>query len=181
MPIEPDAPAATYPWALWRILIVVLPVCGVLAALYGLFALFPRRGIFAELGHNPAQVSHNAAAVSDTLNIVLFIAAAVSAVAAVVLMVWWAVRARRVAKRGSAGLNLAWRTVTGAGFALVLVALILHMGTSPSRIALGYLLLGLGALVIATAALWAVGGVRRAGRETAHGLSSASAVPAPSP
>jgi hypothetical protein len=167
---EPDPPASTYPWGLWRVLIVVLPVCGILAALYGLFALFPRRAIFAELGSNPRQVSHNAAAVSDTVNMVLFIAAGAAVVAAIVLMACWALRVRRIAPPGSAGLRLAWWLVTAVGFALVLVALILHMGSSPGRIALGYLILGLGALLVATGALWAVGGVRRAGREAALAL-----------
>jgi hypothetical protein len=173
LPSEPTRPAAaTYPWALWRILVVVLAVSGVCVGLYGLFALFPRRGIFAELANDPTQVSHNSAAASDVINIVLFVAAGVTVVAAVVLMALWALRVRRIARRGSAGLNLVWRLVTGVGFALVLVALILHMSTSPGRIALGYLLLGLGALLLSIAALWAVSGVRRAGREAALTLSA---------
>ena len=175
--VEPPRPESSYPWALWRILIVALPVAGVLSALYGLFAVMPRRGIFAELDTMPASVTRNAAAVSDTINLVLFIAAGAGVVAAGVLLTMWLVRARRSAAGVSSGLGLVWRVVTGAGFALVLVALLLHMTTDASQIALGYVILGVGAFLLALGAFWAVTGVRQSGREAAL-IVARPAVPA---
>jgi hypothetical protein len=167
IPAQPARPEPSYPWALWRILIVALPVAGVLAALYGLFAVMPRRGIFAELDTMPANVTRSAASVSDTINLVLFIAAGAALVAAAVLLVTWLVRARRSAAGVSTGLGLVWRLVGGVGVALVVVALVLHMTTSASQIALGYVVMGVGAFLLALAAFWAVTGVRQSGREAA--------------
>ena len=156
---------------------VVLGIEAVLAAVYAIFALGPRRGVFAALASDPEGVTRADATGSNTVNIVLFLAAGLGALAAIGLMIAWYVRVRRTNPAAPATLGLPWRIVTVVGFVAVVVALVLHMSSDPGQIAVGYVVLGLGALLIAVAAAWALPSVRRAGRDAAA-LAAASEHPA---
>jgi hypothetical protein len=175
----PPRPAAPYLGGLVRALLVVLPIEAALTAAYGIFALAPRRQIFADLAARPTDVTHDAAAQSDTINLVLFLAAGVATLVTCGLMVAWTLQVRHVATVPPATSGLPWRLVTAAGFVLVIVALGLHLDTDPGQIATGYILLGIGALVVAAAAVWAWPSVRRSGRAVATPTTTASPPPSP--
>jgi hypothetical protein len=172
-PVEPPRPVSRYPWALWRILVVALPVEAVLAAVYAIFALAPRRGVFAQLAADPAEVTPDAATQSDTINLVLFLLAGIGVLIAIGLMVAWLLRARGTTDAAPVSFSPAWWIVTALGFAAVVVALALHANSDPGTIAVGYVFMGAGALLIAIASVWAVPYVRKAGRRAAQAAADA--------
>ena len=137
-------------------MIGVLVLQAILAVVYGVFALGPRRGIFADLADAPEEVTREAATRSDTLNLVLFVAAAVVTVAAAVLTGVVLVKLRAV----DGTFSLPWWLLTGAGFAAIAVALGLHVSTDPGQIVVGYVVLGGGALLVAVSAIWAAARIR---------------------
>ncbi|MGH3486772.1 MAG: hypothetical protein ACRDP8_02475 [Actinopolymorphaceae bacterium] len=157
-----------------------MPAEALLAAVYGIFALAPRRGIFAQLAAEPAEVTSGAATQSDTINLILFLLAGVGALLTIGLMVAWLVRSRRTTDGPSPSFGPAWWVVTALGVAAVIVALALHANSDPGPIAVGYVFLGAGALLIAAAASWAVPVVRKAGRQAAKAAADATA-PSPAP
>ncbi|MET9019458.1 hypothetical protein ABZV93_05720 [Actinopolymorpha sp. NPDC004070] len=160
---EPPRPASDRPDALGRVLVVLL-VEVVLAVVYAVFAFGPRRGVFAALAVDPAGVDRAEATASDRTNLVLFTALGLCTVAAVVLGAWWANRSRPV-RWGPA-----WWIVTIAAALAIAAALVLHAGQDTGRIATGYVLLGIGCLLLAASAAWALRVVRRHGRRSAdHG------------
>ncbi|MEQ7126914.1 hypothetical protein ABN034_20555 [Actinopolymorpha sp. B11F2] len=163
---------------------MALPVEAVLAAVYGIFALAPRRGVFAQLADDPAEVTRDAATQSDSINLVLFLLAGIGALVVIGLMVAWLLRSRRTTEAPSASFSPAWWVVTALGFAAVVVALALHANSDPGPIAVGYVFMGIGALLIAGASAWAMPVVRKAGRQAAQAAADAaasSATSSPSP
>lgn len=162
IPPEPPRQRSAYPSALGNALVMVLALETVLALAYAVFALGPRRGIFADLGSHPAVVTREAATGSDTANLVLFVAFGLCTILAIVLGVGWAMGLRRARPERPRAMGLPWWLETAAGVIVVLVALGLHTSGEPARIALGYVVLGIGALLIAGSAVWALVRVRRA-------------------
>ena len=142
-PVSPEPPRAASgrPDTLGRVLVVLLAVEVVLAVVYAVFALGPRRGVFAALAADPAGVDRAEATASDRTNLVLFTALGLCTVAAVALGAWWAGRVNR-----SRPLRWGppWWIVTIVAAALIVAALVLHAGQDTGRIATGYVLLGVG-------------------------------------
>ncbi|REF36561.1 hypothetical protein [Thermasporomyces composti] len=162
LPPEPPRPRTVVSRLLARVVIGVLALEAVVAVVYGVFALGPRRGIFADLAAAPDEVTREAATRSDDLNLVLFLVAAVVTVAAAVLTGVLLVKLRQV----GGGFALPWWLLTGAAFAAIAVALGLHVSTDPGQIVVGYVILGGGALLVAVSAIWAAVQVRQTTRES---------------
>ena len=171
---------SAYPSGLARLLVVLLAVEAVLATVYGIFAVAPRRGVFAALASNPSSVTRAAAEQSDAVNLVLFLCAGIGALATIVLVALWRAGVRRTQPPVPVGLPTAWWVLAVAGLAAVVVALVLHVSSSPGQIAVGYVIMGIGALAVAVAAAWAIPLVRHTGRE-AVAASAAMAAPPPRP
>ncbi len=152
------------PAALGRVLTVVLAVEVVLAVVYAIFSLGPRRGVFSSLAADPAGVSGAEATASDSTNLLLFAALGLCTLVALVLGARWASRVRR---SRPVRWGPAWWIVTLAAAVLIAAALVLHAGQDTGRIATGYVLLGLGCLLLAGSAAWALRVVRRLGRRDA--------------
>ncbi|MFD2077874.1 hypothetical protein SAMN05421678_10842 [Actinopolymorpha cephalotaxi] len=150
-------------------LVVLLIVEVVLAVVYAIFSLGPRRGVFAALAADPAGVGRAEATASDRTNLVLFTALGLCTVAAVALGAWWASRAARASRSGPVRWGPAWWVVTIVAAVLIAAALVLHAGGDTGRIATGYVLLGLGCVLVAGSAAWALRVVRRNSRHsTSH-------------
>ena len=179
IPAEPPRQASAHPSALGKVLVAVLTLETVLALAYAVFALGPRRGIFADLGSHPAVVTRDAATGSDTVNLVLFVAFGLCTILAIVLGVGWAMGVRRARPERPRPFGLAWWLETVAGVIVVLVALGLHTSGEPGRIALGYVVLGIGTLLMAGSAAWALLSVRRATPTPDVPGGTAAASPAP--
>jgi hypothetical protein len=169
-----------YPWALWRFVLALLPLEAVCAVVYGVFALGPRRGIFAELAADPVAVTREAAARSDMVNTILFLIAGVVTLIAFGLLLWWQIWSRR-ALAGSPSLvglfGVPWCVTAVCAFLAVAVALALHAGTAPDQIAVGYVSLGVGALLLGIVSGWAFPVVRRSGREAARQAADSRSEP----
>lgn len=141
---------------------------------YGVFALGPRRAIFADLATEPASVTRDAASRSDNLNLVLFLLAVLATVAAAVLTGIVLSKLRRV-ESARVAVGLPWWLLTGAAFAAVAVALGLHVSTDPDQIVVGYIILGIGALLVAVSAIWAAVRIRGSTRDNTTAGASAPA------
>ncbi|GAA2757495.1 hypothetical protein [Actinopolymorpha rutila] len=166
---EPPRAVSGRPDTLGRVLVVLLAVEIVLAVVYAVFSLGPRRGVFAALAADPAGVDRAEAVASDGANLVLFTALGFCTLAAAVLGGWWASRAGRASRSRPVRWGPAWWIVTVAAAVVIAAALVLHAGQDTGRIATGYVLLGLGCVLLAGSAAWALVVVRRHGRRTAAG------------
>jgi hypothetical protein len=155
---EPPRPGSAVPAPLGRGFVVVLAVEVVLAVVYAIFSLGPRRGVFAALATDPAGVGRADATASDRWNLLLFAAVGLCTLVALVLGGWWASRVRR---SRPVRWGPAWWIVTVAAAVLVAVALVMHAGGDTGRIATGYVFLGVGCLLLAGSAAWALLVVRR--------------------
>ncbi|HEY8456258.1 MAG TPA: hypothetical protein VIL34_11725 [Actinopolymorphaceae bacterium] len=180
VPDDPPRARPVYPWALWRFVLALLPLEAVCAVVYGVFALGPRRGIFAELAADPVAVTREAAARSDMVNTILFLIAGVVTLIAFGLLLWWQIWSRR-ALAGSPSLvglfGVPWCVTAVCAFLAVAVALALHAGTAPDQIAVGYVSLGVGALLLGIVSGWAFPVVRRSGREAARQAADSRSEP----
>lgn len=140
---------------------VLFAIAGLLAtqALFALvyagFAVLDRRGIFSALAADPTQVARSAAETSDTVNLVLFVLAGVLTAASGVALGVWFVRLAPEDREVAGFLGLGWMGALGVGLAAVVVALLMHLGSDAGQIATGYVVLGLGALVVAATMAWA--------------------------
>ncbi|MGW0231346.1 hypothetical protein ACWDWO_23820 [Actinopolymorpha singaporensis] len=160
---EPPRAASGRPDTLGRVLVVLLAIEVVLAVVYAVFSLGPRRGVFAALAADPAGVDSAEAAASDRTNLALFTALGLCTLVAVVLGVWWASLAGRASRSRPVRWGPAWWIVTVAAAVVIAAALVLHAGEDTGRIATGYVLLGLGCMLLAGSAAWALLVVRRHG------------------
>lgn len=126
---------------------------------YTVFALADRRAIFSTLADEPGSVTRQAAERSDTINLVLFVAVLVVTAVTLVFLLAWAVRGRGALTAGSLGAG--WWIAVIVGAAAVTIALVLHAGSEPARIALGYDILAAGTVALAIASVLGVVAVRR--------------------
>lgn len=158
----PPPPPGKINGGLTKSLIGALAVLAVMALAYAGFAMFARRAIFVELATNPAAVTSQDAESSDQFNLVLFLLAGLVLVVAATLLVVWMVRATRVLRRGP--FPMGWWAVAGGGIVVIVAALAVHTSPAPATIAVGYLILGVGALAVAAAAIWGIVIAVRAGK-----------------
>ncbi|MBM7784498.1 zinc ribbon domain-containing protein [Tenggerimyces flavus] len=161
-PPAPPPPPGKISGGLTKSLIGALAVLAVVALAYAGFAMFARRAIFVELATNPAAVTSQDAESSDQFNLVLFLVAGLVLVVAATLLVIWMVRATRILRRSP--LPIGWWAVAGGGIVVIVAALAVHTSPAPATIAVGYLILGAGALAVAAAAIWGMALAVRAGK-----------------
>ncbi len=140
----------------------VLAALGALAGLgYGGYALSARRGIYSSIADDPGSVTPADAQNSDTLNAVLLWVSL--ALIAVGLVAW--VVALIAARRGCNGLGWAGLAlvVLGAGVAVVGAIVVGGVGSTSDagNGATGYLLVGIGFVVMALGLLLGVVSLRR--------------------
>lgn len=171
-PTQPTAPGQEQPTppkppgkisgALTNSVLGALAVLAVMALAYAGFAMFARRAIFVELATNPAAVTSQDAESSDRFNLVLFLVAGIVLVVAAALLAIWMARAAKVLRRSP--FPIGWWAVAGGGIVVIVAALAVHTSPAPATIAVGYLILGAGALAVAAAAIWGMVLAVRAGK-----------------
>lgn len=159
-------PRQGYPRELAGATRLVAMIVAVLAAAYGVFGLAWRRGIFDRIGSG-ADVSAEARQISDVVNGVLFGAVGLATVAAFGLLVFWAIRTRPHVDRIALGI-LCW-TSGVLGLLAVVTALAMQRGDDSGEIATGYVVLGIGWLLLALAAVAVARAIRRATRQAESG------------
>lgn len=165
---EPPKPRQEYPAMVGRIASIGLLVAAVASVSYGLFALIERRGIFAKLATNPESVTRETASRSDTINVVLFVVAGLIVVIAAGLVALWMTRLFQSAPPVKLPFGSPWWLMTGFATLAIVVALFLHGGTDLDQIVIGYVLMGIGAILLAVLALVAIGGIRSAAMRAAE-------------
>lgn len=117
----------------------------VLAAVYAVYQVVWRRGIFWSIATDPIGVNDFAARRSDDLNIVLLVATVVLVAFSALGAAWWVRHCTLTwTFRGAAGLF-------GGGLLASVVAAAASQGNSATRIAIAYVIGGLGCAAIAGA------------------------------
>lgn len=159
---EPPAPRPTYPAGLGRAASIALLVAAVASIAYGVFALTERRSIFAKLAENPELVTRDEASTSDTINVVLFVVTGVLVVVAAGFVGLWMAKLFQSAPPVQLPFGAPWWLMTGFSVLAIVVALFLHGGSDLDQIVIGYVLMGIGAILLAILALVAIGGIRSA-------------------
>jgi hypothetical protein len=158
----PPPPPGKINGGLTKALAGALGVLALVAVVYAVFAMIMRRGIFVDLATNPAAVTTREAESSDRLNLILFLVAGLVLVVAATLLVIWLVQATRILRRTP--LPIGWWAVAGGSIVVIVAALAVHTSPAPATIAVGYLILGAGALALAAAAIWGAALALRTGK-----------------
>lgn len=160
IPQEPVREPSAYPAGLGMLASLALVLSAVSSAAYGVLCLTQRRAIFADLVKDRESVSTDAAATSDTINLVLFLTASVLVIAAAVLVGLWMARVFQALPQARLPFGVAWWVAVGLATVLIVVAFFLHAGTDLNQIVVGYILLGVGSVLVAALSVIAILGIR---------------------
>jgi len=164
IPDEPIRQGPAYPKGLGVLAMLGLVLAGLSSAVYGIYALTERRALFDKLADDPSSVSVAAATASDTVNLVLFLTGGVLVIGAAVLLGLWVTRYFQSQPQARLPFGMPWWVMTGVAALLIVVALFLHSGTDLQQIVIGYILLGIGSLLLALLSIGAIFGIRAAAR-----------------
>jgi hypothetical protein len=165
IPQEPVREPSAYPSGLGMLASLALVLAAVSSAAYGVLCLTQRRAIFADLAKDPGSVSTDSATTSDSINLVLFLSASVLVIVAAVLIGLWMARVFQALPQARLPFGVAWWVAAGLATVLIVVAFFLHSGTDLNQIVIGYVLLGIGSLLLSVLAVLAIVGIRGVGKQ----------------
>lgn len=165
IPQEPIREPSAYPSGLGMLASLALVLAAVSSAAYGVLCLTQRRAIFADLERDPGLVSTDSATTSDSINLVMFLSASVLVIAAAVLVGLWMARVFQALPQARLPFGVAWWIAAGLAAVLTVIAFFLHSGTDLNQIVIGYILLGIGALLLSVLSVIAIVGIRGVGKQ----------------
>ncbi|WP_460517226.1 hypothetical protein [Flindersiella endophytica] len=160
IPQEPVREPSAYPAGLGMLASLALVLAAVSSAAYGVLCLTQRRAIFSDLAKDAGSVSTDSATTSDTINLVLFLTASVLVIAAAVLVGLWMARVFQALPQARLPFGVAWWVAVGLATVLIVVAFFLHAGDDLNQIVVGYILLGVGSVLVAALSVIAILGIR---------------------